>query len=127
MNSDNVRLAVPALPEYVRLARLTAAGLASRLGFSYDEVEDLRVAVDELCYLLVGPDGRPGQIALTFAMEKVGDETGLVITGEGAAGPRPVELAELSQQILAALVDSYDVSTDNGTIAFRMVRRRGVG
>jgi serine/threonine-protein kinase RsbW len=123
VSNENVRLAVPALPEYIRLARLTAAGLASRLGFSYDEVEDLRVAVDELCYLLVGPDGRPGQISLTFAM----DNGSLVISGQGAAGPRPVELAELSEQILAALVDSYEVKTEDGSVAFQMIRHRAAG
>src|ERR671933_512426 len=49
-----VRLVVPAAPEYLRLVRLTAAGMASRLGFTFDEVEDLRIAVDELCFHLLG-------------------------------------------------------------------------
>src|ERR687895_1148119 len=50
----DVRLVVPASPEYLRLVRLTAAGMASRLGFTFDEVEDLRIAVDELCFHLLG-------------------------------------------------------------------------
>jgi len=120
MSSEEVRLAVPALPEYVRLARLTAAGLASRLGFSFDEVEDLRIAVDELCYLLVGPDGREGSITLTYAME--GDS--LVIVGHGAAGPRAAEFADLSEQILAAIVDEYEVTRADDVITFRMVRHQ---
>jgi hypothetical protein len=116
-SEEEVRLALPALPEYIRLARLTATGLASRLGFSFDEVEDLRIAVDELCYLLVGSEGRPGSITLRFAP----DGTGLVIVGEGAAGA-PAEFAELSEQILAAIVDEFDVAREDGNVRFRMVR-----
>src|SRR5438270_9637301 len=57
-----VRLSIPASPEFLRLARLAAAGLASRMGFTCDEVEDLRIAIDELCFSLVGKPGRPGTI-----------------------------------------------------------------
>jgi len=119
-DNEEVRLRLPALPEYVRLARLTAAGLASRLGFSFDDVEDLRMAVDELCYLLVGPDGRSGDIDLTFAL--VGSD--LVITGAGTVGDGPAQFAELSEQILAAIVDDYRVTRADGRIEFRMLRRR---
>jgi serine/threonine-protein kinase RsbW len=118
VTTEKVRLAVPALPEYVRLARLAAAGLATRLGFSYDDVEDLRIAVDELCYLLVGSDGRPGSITLTYLL----DDDGIVVEGAGAAGGN-AEFAELSQQILAALVDDYQVSRTDGVVTFRIARR----
>jgi anti-sigma regulatory factor (Ser/Thr protein kinase) len=119
VQTDRIKLAVPAMPEYVRLARLTAAGLASRIGFSYDDVEDLRIAVDELCYLLVGSEGRPGSITLTYFL----DDDGLVVEGEGAGGGR-AELAELAEQILAALVDEYEIVRNDETVTFRMARRR---
>ena len=120
MATEEVRLAVPALPEYVRLARLTAAGLASRLGFTFDEVEDLRMAVDELCYLVVGPSGRDGSMTLTFALEA----EGLYVTGRSSAARGPAEFAELSEQILAAIVDEYNVSGEDGTVTFRMLHGR---
>lgn len=123
VNGEQVRLAVPARPEYVRLARLTAAGVASRVGFSYDDVEDLRIAVDELCYLLVGADGRPGAITLSFTV----DDAQLVIVGEGTARSEPVEFAELSEQLLSALVDEYRVVQDDDAVTIRLVRRRRDG
>jgi serine/threonine-protein kinase RsbW len=44
-----VTLTIPCAPEYVGTARLTILGVASRMGFSYDQVEDIRLAVGEAC------------------------------------------------------------------------------
>jgi anti-sigma regulatory factor (Ser/Thr protein kinase) len=122
LTADHVTLAVPARPEYVRLARLTAASLASRLGFSFDDVEDTRIAVDELCFLLVGSDGRPGEIELEFSF----DEGELAIEGRGPGGEVRHEPPDLSfsRQILAALTDEFEVQRSEGAVTFRMVRRR---
>ena len=58
--SEAVELIIPVQSDLVVLARLTAATVASRAGFDVEEVEDLRLAVDELCVSIVnGSDGRP--------------------------------------------------------------------
>ena len=44
---DDVERRVPAKAQYIGVARLTISGLASRLGFSYDEIEDLKIALSE--------------------------------------------------------------------------------
>jgi hypothetical protein len=116
---DEVRLAFPATPGHVRLARLTVASVASGLGFSFDAVEDLRIAVDEMCHLL-GAEGRPGSMTLRFDV----DGSALVITGEGDAGAHRTEFAELSEQILAATVDEYSITRVDGYVTCRLVRRR---
>lgn len=118
---DEVRLAVPAKPEFLRLARVTAAGLASRIGFSFDDVEDLRLAIDELCYGLTGPMGREGMVEVRYFLE----EDGLVIEGEAEfkAGGH-AHLTELSEIILEALVDEHDFSDGDLGPRFRLVKRR---
>jgi hypothetical protein len=112
--TDEVRLTVPAMPEFLRLARVTAAGLAGRLGFTFDQVEDLRLAIDELCFGLTGPDGRPGDhVEIRF---RVGP-TSLEVEGTGlfSGDRRPAELSDLSNVILAALVDEHHLTeTDLG-------------
>jgi hypothetical protein len=50
--------------------------------------------------------------------------TSLVIVGQGAAGPRAAEFADLSEQILAAIVDEYEVTRADDTVTFRMVRHQ---
>lgn len=44
---DYVELRVPAKPQYVSVIRLAVSGLAARMGFSYDEIEDLKIATGE--------------------------------------------------------------------------------
>jgi hypothetical protein len=119
--SDEVRLVVPALPEYLRLARVTAAGLAGRLGFNYDEVEDLRLAIDELCFGLTGPTGRRGTVELRYVL----NDDGLLVEGQGhfIDDIAPVGLTELSEVILSALVDEHSLGPGPQGPGFRLVKR----
>ncbi len=56
---DVVILAVPAMTSYLAVLRTATAGLAARLGMTLDEIEDLRIAVDEACAILL-PIAAPG-------------------------------------------------------------------
>ena len=121
----DVRLVVPASPEYLRLVRLTAAGMASRLGFTFDEVEDLRIAVDELCFHLLGDagDDRPADDRTMDLIYSAGTDF-ISITGRtGLSGEVP-EPSELSEQILDALVDEHEVSGTDGMVTFRLKKQR---
>lgn len=44
---DFIEMKVPAKPEYVGVIRLSVSGVANRMGFNYEEIEDLKVAVAE--------------------------------------------------------------------------------
>ncbi|MBM6617692.1 anti-sigma B factor RsbW [Bacillus suaedaesalsae] len=46
---DYIELKVPAKPEFVGVVRLTLSGIASRMGYSYEEIEDLKIATSEAC------------------------------------------------------------------------------
>ncbi|PLR95568.1 anti-sigma B factor RsbW [Bacillus sp. T33-2] len=46
---DYIEMKIPAKPEFVGVIRLTLSGIASRMGFSYDEIEDLKIATSEAC------------------------------------------------------------------------------
>lgn len=121
---EEVRLVVPATPEFLRLARVTATGLASRMGFSYDDVEDLRLAIDELCFALIGSKGRDGTVNLRYAMPGGWLEIEGSASLDGGAATEPT-LSDLSRQILTALVDDYDVFlADGGNPSFRLRKQR---
>jgi serine/threonine-protein kinase RsbW len=124
VDGEEVRLTMPATPQLLRVARLTAAALASRLGFSFDEIEDVKIAVDELWFALVGSKGRDGDLMIVYRLRdhylEIAGE-GTFVTDEREQTPAP---SELSAQILAAVVDEHDISRDGDTMRFRLVKRR---
>lgn len=112
-----MRLSVPCSLEYVRLIRLTASGLANRLGFDLDEIDDLRVAVDELASTLV-EHAADGLLEVSF---RVGSRC-IRIDGHTASSHRLVPDA-LTLQILAAVVDDYELRADGVQGWFRCTKR----
>ena len=44
---DYVEMKFPAKSQYVSVVRLAVSSLASRIGFSYDDIEDLKIAISE--------------------------------------------------------------------------------
>ncbi len=95
-----VEFRIPPDPTYVRVARLVTGDMAERAGFSVDELDDVRLAVDELCALLIGGDRAP----LELRLQALGNE--LVIEAKTAATREPAGSSGLSELLLRALVDS---------------------
>src|SRR5215510_16381865 len=50
---DKVNIRMPADGAYLSVLRTATAGLAARLDFTLDEIEDMRIAVDEACAMLL--------------------------------------------------------------------------
>ena len=113
---------MPAAPEFLRISRIMAAGVASRVGFTLDEVEDLRIAIDEICFSMVGARGRTGTITVHYVLND--DE--LAVEGAGrftdGLGNEP-SMSALSKQILAAVVDECQLSAGTEGPQFRLVKR----
>jgi serine/threonine-protein kinase RsbW len=114
-----VSLAVPARPEYLRLVRLAAADCGTRAGLSIEDVEDLRIAVDELTYALVGDEPAAELLTLKYTASP-----GLVeIEGSIPAAGRPIEVDEVSKSIIGAVVDEHEIVDDGVTRRFRLTKR----
>jgi anti-sigma regulatory factor (Ser/Thr protein kinase) len=68
-------LTVPARGEFLFLARMTAAAAASRADFGYDQLEDLRLGLDELCLPLLQGNSSSGRLQLSFSWSADAVET----------------------------------------------------
>jgi serine/threonine-protein kinase RsbW len=117
-DGQHVALTVPAVPEYLRLARMASADAASRAGFDYEEIDDLRIAVTELCHLLIG-EGTRGDLALEFTTAD-----GAVTVAGHAAEPGAPNDNEFSETILSRVVDIHSVHDGADGRRFELVKRR---
>jgi len=114
--SETVCMEIPAQLRFVSLVRVAAASLAADLDPIIDDVEDLRVAVNELVGLLVeASDGA------TVAVQMWTDERTLHVSGRCNGPSSPVAPDQLTERILAATVDSYLISDGS----FRVHKRLG--
>ena len=131
VEGDRVSLTFPARGDLVVLARLVSSAIAARVGFDIEELEDLRLAVGELCLLaLQGSDARHGDLRLEFTVSPEALDISCTLGGAAPAlGSRSAdgdEADELSEQILAALVDEHGREQEDGSVrAWLRKRRKG--
>jgi serine/threonine-protein kinase RsbW len=129
---DRIELRFPARGDLIVLARLVTSAISARAGFDIEQLEDLRLAVGELCLLtLQGNDVSFGDLCLELTV--LGDAIGVVCTLERASSAGPVgtapeeadESARLSEQILDALVDEHGRESQDGSVRAWLRKRRG--
>jgi len=116
----DIRVVVPAQPRYLRIARLTAAGVATDLGFDLRDIEDLRVAVDEMCAVVI--DGAGPDVELELAYRADGDH--LEIVGRCAQAGQPPEIHPVAVELLTMTADEFSVDGDGAARTFRLVKQR---
>jgi hypothetical protein len=115
-STSELRLEVPCGAAHVRVVRLVAVDAAERAGFDCDAVDDLRIAVDELCH------------ALTVCTDAVVSVRFLVSDGqvavEGSAnrGAAVVafRLSPVSQQIVRAISESFELIDGSSQVRFSL-------
>jgi serine/threonine-protein kinase RsbW len=122
---DVVLLVVPADGSYLAVLRTATAGLAARLQFTLDQIEDLRIAVDEACAMLLAL--APGAKELTCEFDVT---PGSLSIGVSVPLSRPTELPggqSFSWQVLTALAGEVTAETSGDRATIRLTKRRTPG
>ena len=120
-SDDAVVLSFPGRPDYLRLARLAAADTGARAGFSIEDLENLRIAVDELSYAIMG-EGGADEVTLRYSCSDGYVEVeGACVS---AQADRALELSDLARAIVGAIADEHVVGIEDGMRRFRFVIRR---
>ncbi len=119
--SDQVVLRLPAASAYLSVLRTATASLASRLDFTLDDIEDLRIAVDEACALLLPYAAADASFECTFELSS----EALAVT-VSLPTTEPVEITQdsFAWTVLTALVgDVTSKATDDG-VMLSLVKHR---
>ena len=120
---DNISIQIPASPEYLNVVRLIASGLASRLKFTIDDIEDLKIAVDELSAYLTGAQGRDGRLDIVFEVHD--DRIEIKGSGTFSVGTKVrTELTDLSRMILGSVVDDAALELTDGMPTFKLSKAK---
>jgi len=119
--SDTVHLRVPADPAYLAVIRTATAGLAARLDLTLDEIEDLRIAVDEACALLLDHQAHPGlELRAAFTMHP--NTLEVIVSGPASSLPRQSSYA---WSVLEALVGQVETGVTAGGSWIRLTHVGG--
>lgn len=119
---DVVRLRLPAVGAYLSVLRSATAGLAARLDFTLEEIEDLRIAVDEACAILLS--GAAPEADLECEFELLPDEIRVSVTVPTVDGAQPTR-DSFAWTVLAALAGSVDSRVDGqNRVSIDLQKRR---
>jgi serine/threonine-protein kinase RsbW len=114
--NDVVLLTVPADGGYLGVLRTATAGLAARLQFALDEIEDLRIAVDEACAMLLAVAVPGAEVECRFTVTD--DALAVQVAVPTVAGARLPAESSFAWKVLTALTSSATATrtADRATI-----------
>ena len=122
--ADYVQVKMPAESAYLSVLRTATAGLAARLDFTVDEIEDLRIAIDEACAMLLA-QAIPGT-DLECVFELGADQVTITVSVTAAQARMPAK-DTFAWTVLSALAGSVDSRLGPGDrVAIVLAKRRGV-
>ena len=120
---DAVEIRLPAESAYLSVLRTATAGLAARLDFTLDEIEDLRIAVDEACAMLLPHAVETAQLTCRF--ELTPETLEVTVSLPTTRGQLP-ERDTFSWTVLSALAGEVDTGQDDErNVWIRLRKRRG--
>ncbi|KHF33670.1 anti-sigma B factor RsbW [Paenibacillus sp. JTLBN-2024] len=131
MNAEvqRVVISLPARAEYVDIVRLNLYGIASKMGFTYEDIEDMKVAVSEACNnsVLYAYGKQDGIVEVAF--EVFEDMLSITVRDEGESFERTstsgsatlhdkelldVEIGGLGFYLMEALMDEVSIENAAG-------------
>ncbi|BCB87050.1 ATP-binding protein [Phytohabitans suffuscus] len=122
IEDDVVLLTVPADVGYLGVLRTATAGLAARLHFALDEIEDLRIAVDEACAMLLAIASRDAELECRFSVTD--DALSVEVAVNTVRGARLPAESSFAWKVLTALTTAASATVEDNRASIRLLTRR---
>lgn len=133
---DFVEMKVPSKAEYVGVIRLSVSGIANRMGFTYEAIEDMKVAISEAVTNVVthAYEEETGEVAIgfgiyedkieimvsdkgdSFEFEKIRNRIGPVMRREKMNPQKELREGGFGLFLIDALMDEVEINNEHGVI-----------
>jgi serine/threonine-protein kinase RsbW len=118
-NHPDVELRIPADSAFLAVLRTATAGLAARLDFTLDDIEDLRIAVDEACAMVLPQAREDSDLTCTFDLQPA--RLTVAVTAE-CENPQPPNRDGFAWVVLAALTTDVEARVDGDRLTVTLAR-----
>ncbi|HHY22989.1 MAG TPA: anti-sigma regulatory factor [Clostridiaceae bacterium] len=116
-STECIELVLPFKAEYVSVARLTVSGIANRIGFDIEAIEDIKVAVSEVCSKLVQVGSKSAvQYKIIFNITKSSLNIVYACEDKSLKCIFDDEMDELAIPIINAMMDSVELCSGGNYI-----------
>lgn len=117
--ANEVEMRVPAEVAFISTLRLTAASLAARCDLTIDDIEDLRLAVDESCALLLPHATLDSTIDIRFGLSAGRLQVDVSVQTDEASEP---DRDGFAWTVLEALASSVDVTKHDSQLTITVTK-----
>ena len=103
--------------------RTTTAGLAARLDFLIDDIEDLRIAVGEACAMVLPEADLESDLVCSYYLSPGRLTVEVAVTASSPDGP---EYDSFAWQVLSTMATRAEADASGGRFAVRLTMESGV-
>jgi serine/threonine-protein kinase RsbW len=121
-HEGEINVTVPARPDFLHVVRSVTASVAARMDLGYDDIEDLRIAVDEACAQLLSAAGRASKLTVIVTPSEDRVEVVVCTDGDVRDWPPPGVESSLIWQILNGLTEAPSFERFDGKPGMRLVK-----
>jgi len=121
---DTISMLIPLKAEYVSIARLTVSGIASRMGFDIDTIEDIKVALSEILGKFIEKKSGAGRVNVDFECLEDGISIKFKISDQSIPELFDNDTDKFALAIISSLMDEIEIEKQ-GDNSITMVKKLG--